>query len=68
LEKKKKKKNKIKAASQIKKIGEFDKLLKQINTPFQAVGTVKDIITNLLNTMKFNNFQIFRTIVDNLSP
>jgi hypothetical protein len=58
----------IKTAAQIRKINEFDRIFKHIDTPFDSGRQAKEEITELLTTMKTNNYQIFRTIVEGLSP
>lgn len=63
---KKRRSNKIKTAAQIKKIADFDKFLRYIDTPFDGGRSIKDQISELLGTMKYNNYNLFRSTVDKL--
>lgn len=63
----KNKSNRIKTAATVRKINEFDRIFKYIDTPFDSGRQPKEEIIELLTTMKTNNYQSFRTIVDGLS-
>ena len=60
---KKKKKNPTKINTQMKKIEDFDKIIKHIDSPFKNDKDVFEIITELFANMKVGNNNLFNNIM-----
>lgn len=55
IEKKKKNKNQTKVNSTIRTIGDFDKILATIDSPFKKIKELSDVLTEMFCSMKKSN-------------
>jgi hypothetical protein len=68
LENKKKGKAKIRLHNQLKKIGDMDKILKSIDSPFFGESTLGDEIINLISSMHSGNSEMVSQLFKSLTP